>query len=189
MGERIYLRGLEKTDLKVRPEWFNDPDINHTLLMKLPISDATTSDWYTRILPLQNKTRVDLSICDKQTDRVIGMTGLLQIDLVHRHSQFYITIGEKEYWGKRFPDEVIPRVLWLAFVQYGLNKVYLWTINVNARARHVYERNGFRNEAIMREHYFCRGKLQDIHQHAILRRDWEIQMHQTGNVFEVMRSQ
>jgi diamine N-acetyltransferase len=173
IGENIYIRPLEKKDLILRPQWFNDPEINRTLLIELPISFEGTKRWFKRILPQQNISRVDLSICDKKTNEVIGMTGLLNINKTHLHSQFYMTIGNKEYWGKHLPDEVIPIVLWLAFKIYNLNKVYLWTIDSNERARRVYERNHFKKEGVLREHLFSRGKIKDIHQHSILKKDWK----------------
>jgi len=171
-GNKIYLRGLEEDDLNLRPKWFNDPEINKTLLMDYPISLATTLAWFKRVLTEQHRTRIDLSICDKASDRVIGMTGLLNIDHRHLHAQFYITIGEKEFWGQRIPGEVIPMVLSYAFRFLNLNKVYLWTIAGNKHARSVYEHNGFIQEALMEQHFYCRGQLQDIYQHRILKDEW-----------------
>ncbi|MGI6386012.1 MAG: GNAT family N-acetyltransferase [Desulfomonilia bacterium] len=171
-GIGVYLRGLEENDLTLRPKWFNDPEINRTLLMDYPISLATTMAWFRRAAQEQHHSRIDLSICDTATDRVIGMTGLLRIDRRHLHAQFYMTIGEKDYWGRHIPDEVIPMVLRYAFGNLNLNKIYLWTIPANTHARRVYERNGFVQEACMAQHFYCRGALQDIYQHRILKEEW-----------------
>lgn len=171
-GKEVYLRGVEKNDLKLRPKWFNDPEINRTLLMDYPISLATTLAWFRRVVTEQHHTRLDLSVCDKTTDKVIGMTGLLNIDRRHQHAQFYLTIGEKEFWGKHLSRGIIVMVLEYAFTGLNLNKVYLWTIPANEHARSVYERNGFVAEAVMKQHYFCRGSFQDIYQHRILKNEW-----------------
>lgn len=170
VGDSVFLRGLEEEDLVLRPKWFNDPEINATLLMPFPVSYASTREWFRK--SLSDMSRVNLSICDKDDGRVIGMTGLLQIDRINHHAQLYITIGEKEYWGKRLPDQIIPMVLAYAFGEQNLNKVYLWTIPSNSRGRHVYERNGFRKEAEMKEHYHCRGGLQDLIQHRMTKEEW-----------------
>jgi RimJ/RimL family protein N-acetyltransferase len=170
-AERVYLRPLEKKDLYLRPKWFNDEEINKTLLIDIPISLAGTEDWFSR--SVKDNSKLNLSICDKKTDKVIGMTGLLNISYKHRKAQFYITIGEKEYWGKGLPDEIIPLVLNFGFSELGLNKIYLYTINNNNRARKVYERNGFKQEAVLKEDFFCRGQLQDITVHSIFRKRWQ----------------
>jgi RimJ/RimL family protein N-acetyltransferase len=171
-GKKVYLRGVEEGDLILRPKWFNDSEINRTLLIDYPVSLATTQAWFRRILPEQHRTRIDLSICDKLSNKVIGMSGLININHRHQHAQFYMTIGEKEFWRQHIPAEVIPMVLGYAFNTLNLNKVYLWTIKTNDNARSVYERNGFIQEALMRQHFYCRGGLQDIYQHRILREDW-----------------
>ena len=172
-GDSVYLRGLEEDDLFLRPKWFNDPEINRTLLMDYPVSYATTMAWFKRILPEQHKTRIDLSICDTTTNQVIGMTGLLNINHRHLHTQFYMTIGEKIFWGRHISKDVIKMVLRYVFQNLNMNKVYLWTIPANDHARTVYERNGFILEAVMRQHCFCRGAKQDIYQHRILREEWD----------------
>lgn len=176
-GRLIYLRPLERADLALRPKWFNDPEINKTLIIDIPISLAQTELWFER--SIQDASKLNLSICSKKTNQVIGMTGLIQINLRHLNAQFYITIGEKAYWGHRIPDEVIPMVLDHGFTELNLHKIYLWTIPANSRARKVYERNGFTKEAEMKEHYYCRGDFQDIIQHRVLRSEWLLQRHAT----------
>ena len=139
-------------------------------MFEWPLSLAKTEKWFQN--QLFDNTKTNFSIIDKKTNEIIGMTGLLDISLQHRRAQFYMTIGNKDHWGKRLPDENIPMVLNYAFNELGLNKVYLYTINVNNKARHVYLRNGFQPEGILREHYFCVGKLQDLHVFSVLKSDW-----------------
>ncbi len=169
-SKQIYIRGLEKEDLSLRTIWFNDDEIIGELLMDPPISLASTFEWFER--STKDKSKINFSICDLLTHEVIGMTGLINMDKEHSMAQFYITIGDKKYWGKRIADEVIGLVLNYGFQYQNLNKIYLWTIFSNSRARKVYERNGFLKEGIMREHYYCKGKFQDIIQQSILKKDY-----------------
>lgn len=169
-SENIFLRLLEKEDINSRVTWVNDPEIREFLMFEWPLSVAKTEKWFQN--QLFDSTKVNFSIIDKHTNKLIGMTGLIDISLRHSRAQFYMTIGEKDYWGKKIPDENIPLVLEYAFMELGLNKVYLYTINVNERARHVYLRNGFKSEGVLREHYFCVGKLQDLHVYSILKDEW-----------------
>jgi RimJ/RimL family protein N-acetyltransferase len=170
-AERIYLRPLESDDLKSRVAWVNDEEIRESIMFDWPLSLAKTEKWFQN--QLFDDTKANFSIIDKETGRLIGMTGLLDISLKHKRAQFYMTIGEKDFWGKRLPDENIPMMLEYAFEEMGLNKVYLYTINVNDRARHVYLRNGFKPEGVLREHYFCVGRLQDLHVYSVIRKEWK----------------
>ena len=168
----IYLRALESDDLISRVKWVNNDEIRQNLMFEWPLSKAKTEKWFQN--QLFDSTKVNFSIIDKESQKLIGMTGLLDISVRHSRAQFYMTIGEKEFWGKRLPDQNILMVLEYAFNELGLNKVYLYTININERARHVYLRNGFQSEGVLREHHFCVGKLQDLHVFSILRSNWKI---------------
>ena len=169
-GKQIYLRPLEREDLPLRVKWVNDPDVRKHLMFDYPISLAKTGAWFAKTL--LDDTKRNFSVVDKASGQVVGMTGLIQIDIKHRRAQFYITLGEKEFWGKKIVDEVIPIVLHYGFTELNLNKIFLYTIPGNERARKVYERNGFVQEAAMRQHYYCVGELHDLIQHSILKSEW-----------------
>lgn len=170
-GKQVYIRPLEKEDLPFRIKWLNDPEIRSTLMIEYPISLAGTMRWFEN--SVLDDSRRNFSIISRDNDKVIGMTGLLQINRIHDRAQFYMTIGEKDHWGRRIPDETIPMILDYGFNELKLNKIFLYTLSNNARARKVYERNGFRLEGILRQHHFCLGKYQDLHQHSILRSEWK----------------
>lgn len=169
-GEKVRLRLLEEDDLPLRVKWVNTPEIRQNLMFDYPISLAKTRRWFQN--SLLDASRVHFSILDAENGKVIGMTGLLDIDHRHRRAQFYVTIGEMEYWGRGIADEVIRIVLQYGFVEMNLNKIYLYTLDGNARARSVYERNGFVEEGILRQHHFCVGRFQDLHHYSILREEW-----------------
>jgi len=170
-GKQIYVKPLEEDDLPLRVKWVNDPEVRNNLMFDYPLSLARTRQWFQNTL--MDTTKANFSIVDKVSGSVIGMTGLLDIDFKRRRAQFYITIGEKEYWGRRIADEVIHTMLEYGFTELNLNKIYLFTLPDNERARKVYERNGFKQEGVLREHDYCVGEFQDIHQHSILKREWK----------------
>lgn len=169
-GKRIFLRLIEKEDLKKRVEWVNNPEIRQTLMFDWPLSLAKTEKWFQD--QLSNDTKRNFSIVYKQNNELIGMTGLIDISIRHLRAQFYITIGEVNYHGKRLPDEIIPLVLEYGFIELGLNRIYLYTLNNNEKARQVYIRNGFILEGTLRKHYFCVGDYQDLQVMSVLKNDW-----------------
>lgn len=170
-GNTVYLRLLSQADLKDRVDWINDEENIQTLLFDWPTSYDKTLKWFNNVV--FDKSKLNLSIVDKETDELIGMTGLLNIDRVNHHAQFYITIGNKKYRGKRLPDEVIPLVLEYGFTELELKKIYLYTLPNNERGRHVYERNGFKLDGVLRQQVYCRGKQQDLYVHSILKYEFE----------------
>jgi RimJ/RimL family protein N-acetyltransferase len=171
VAKRIYLRPLEIKDLALRVKWINDREVSKTLMFDYPTSVAKTEKWFQNTL--MDDSKKNFSIIRIDTDAVVGMAGLLDIDQKHKRAQLYITIGEKDNWGKGIATEVIPILLRYGFEELGLNKIYLYTLPSNERARQLYERIGFSREGILRQHYFCVGQLQDLTVHSILRMEWE----------------
>lgn len=166
-SENIYLRLLEKEDLKSRVDWINDEENIQTLLFDWPTSFAKTEKWFANTV--MDPTKMHFSIVDIKNDVLVGMIGLLNIDRNNHHAQLYITIGNKQYRGKHIPDEVIPLMLEYGFRELDLSKIYLYTLPNNDRGRHVYERNGFQLDGILRKQVYCRGKQQDLFVHSILK--------------------
>lgn len=170
-GKTVYLRLLSQEDLKDRVTWINDEENIQTLLFDWPTSIDKTQKWFSNVV--FDNSKMNLSIVDIATDELIGMTGLLNIDRINHHAQFYITIGNKKFRGRHLPDEVIPLVLEYGFTELELKKIYLYTLPNNERGRHVYERNGFKRDGILRQQVYCRGKQQDLYVHSILKNEFE----------------
>ncbi|OFX23167.1 MAG: hypothetical protein A2033_15495 [Bacteroidetes bacterium GWA2_31_9] len=169
-GKRIYIRKLEESDVKKKTEWVNNEIVNETLMFDFPLSLSESLEWYRKTH--FNRNRWDFAICEIQSDNLIGMTGLIDLSYRHRRAQFYITIGEMSAWGKGYAKEVIPLTLEFAFKELGLEKVYLFTFDNNVKARTIYEKMGFKQEALMKKQYFLHGKLNDLYQHAILKEEF-----------------
>lgn len=170
-GKVITLRLLERKDLEKRVEWVNNPLIRKTLMFDWPISTSKTEKWFDN--QLLDNTKRNFSIIHKLDNKLIGMTGLIDINIRHLRAQFYLTIGDEIYQGRKLPDEIIPLVLEYGFRELGLNRIYLYTLNNNPRARKVYIRNGFIKEGILRKHYFCVGDYQDLQVMSVLKEEWE----------------
>ena len=170
IGDNIYLRLLERDDLKKRVKWINDREINQNLGFDFPANIDKTNAWFQNTL--MDSSRMNFSIVDTESKQVIGMAGFLGINMKNRNAEFYITIGEKGFWGKGIADDSIKLLLDYAFKELGLEKVYLHTFDYNKRAGRVYERNGFKKEGIFRKHIWKQGELRDIIYYSILKNEW-----------------
>lgn len=169
-SKNLYLRLLSEDDLNDRVNWINDRDNIKTLLFDWPTSIEKTKKWFSN--SLMDKSKINFSIVDLNKDVLIGMTGFIQIDYVNRNAQFYITIGNKNFRGLGLSKEVISMVLEYGFLELALEKIYLYTLPNNQKARRIYELNGFKNDGVLRNHLVRRGVLQDIYVHSILKEEW-----------------
>ncbi len=168
--QKLYLRKLEEEDLKFKVKWINDEEINKTLMYEYPKSLSETIQWYKNTYFKDN--RIDLSIIDVKTDKLIGMTGLINISAKDRNAELYITIGEVGFWGKGYAKESLHLLLEYSFKELGLEKIYLYTLENNVNARGLYERVGFKQEGLLRKQSFVHGKLHDVYIQSVLRSEY-----------------
>lgn len=169
-SEEIYLRMVEKEDLKERVNWINDDENHEFLGFDWPISLSKTEKWFQN--QLLDSTKLNFSIFSKDTNTIIGMTGLLNIDIRNLKAEFYVTIGNKNYRGKGFTKQIIEIILEYGFLELGLNKIYLTTFEENKKAQKIYEKNRFKLEGILRKDKFHMGQLKNIYVYSILRDEW-----------------
>lgn len=144
----VALRRFEQGDIPAKVRWINDPRVSRYLHYDLPLEVEKTEKWF-----LKNKGREDRFDGVILVDgRSVGLTGLLSIDYNRRDAEFYITIGEPEWFSKGIGSKATLAMLNCAFGEFALNSVYLSTERENLRAIRLYERLGFsRDTALEKE--------------------------------------
>lgn len=173
-GERIRLRAVEREDVKKFVEWINDPEVTFGLALYLPMSVADEERWFDG-LANRNPNERPLAIEMREGDgwRLIGNSGLYQIDTVARSAEVGIMIGDKSVWNHGLGTEAMGLLLRHGFETLNLNRIFLQVYADNPRARRSYEKAGFALEGTQREAVFKRGKFGDVHTMSVLRREWD----------------
>jgi RimJ/RimL family protein N-acetyltransferase len=114
-----------------------------------------------------------LAIALRESDKLIGGTGLHDLDWTNRHSGFGIFIGDKEEWGKGYGTQATQLVIDFAFARLNLHRVWLHVYEYNERGIRAYEKVGFQKEGILRQSRYFDGKYWDTIVMSILRPEWE----------------
>lgn len=161
VGRLVYLRGLERQDISGRWfQWFNDPDVTQYMVSgAFPNSAESLTEFYETVV--KNKDDLVLAIIERTTGLHIGNTGLHRIDWINRVAEFGIVVGEKAAWGKGYGTEATRLIVRHGFRRLNLHKISLGVHADHASAIHVYERVGFRQEALMREEIYRDGRYYD----------------------------
>jgi RimJ/RimL family protein N-acetyltransferase len=178
VGEKVYLRPLEREDAPLFVSWFNDHEVTRTLQMDRPVNLAFEEEFIAKLY--QTEQKLVLGIAVTTDDRLIGSTGLHPIDFKNRHGGFGIAIGEKGAWGKGYGTEATHLLVAHAFATLNLNRVYLHVHEDNVRGRRAYAKVGFQVEGLLRQERYREGCFHDTLVMSILRQEWEAQRRAGG---------
>jgi len=170
LGNSIYLKPVEKEDLSRRIDWLNDLDVQSTLNYDYPTSIAKTEKWFDKVVI--DPTRRDFSIFLNKENRYIGFCGLINISYPVAKAELYITIGEKDTWGRGYGTEVYEILMKYGFEELGLNKIYVHYLTHNQGTQKIMEKIGWQLEGLLRQDIYSHGKIVDRYISAILKEDW-----------------
>jgi RimJ/RimL family protein N-acetyltransferase len=103
-----------------------------------------------------------------------GFCGLIEVrDIDREHSQgelsFWLTT---KAWGHGYMSEVVQVTVRYGFEVLSLNRLYAYHMLRNPATGRVLEKNGFRQEGLLRQRVQKWGKYEDVALMAILKQDW-----------------
>ena len=161
IGDKIYLRGLEREDLTGEYfQWLNDYDVTRALASgRTPNTPEAMEKYYLEVTG--SSTDVIFAIVEQETDRHIGTVKLGSINWVHRSAEFGIMIGAKDCWNKGYGTETAKLVLDYGFRRLNLHKVVLSGVVENKGAISSYEKAGFKHEGLIKKLLFIDGEYHD----------------------------
>jgi len=168
-------RKLEYDDLPIRVKWFNTPSVYLQMPLNVPVSLSETNKWFSERLLLNEARRdfaFDINKTNSDNSTLAAMAGLTSIDYQNLRAELYIVVNP-DMTGRGIGQEALRWLCNFGFFHLGLNRIFLFTVKNNTGARKFYEKHGFKEEGILREHAFHHGKLIDRHIHGLLRSEWE----------------
>lgn len=171
--DKYYLRPLETSDCEAFYKWSLDREVTLYSLSSYayPQSKSDIEKWLNTINS-SSKT-VSFGICSKSNDQLIGYAGVSGISTLNRSGEYFILIGEKEYWGQGVGTEVTRVVTDYAIQTLGLHRVQLTASSRNVGAIKVYEKAGYVHEGIMRQSGFRNGEFVDKVLMSVLSSEWK----------------
>jgi RimJ/RimL family protein N-acetyltransferase len=170
VGERVYLRPLEKGDLPYIQKWANDPEIRSLTGEVKPMSRAQAEAFYERVK--NDDQRVWFIVALRENDRAIGEAGLLRMFPAWRTTDLSIIIGERDAQGKGHGTEAINLLLDYAFGYLNFHRVSIGVVGFNEAALRFYEKAGFRREGIQRDGYYYGHEYHDFVMMSILENEF-----------------
>lgn len=105
-----------------------------------------------------------------------GFLGLIEVrDIDNEHSQGELSFWlVKNVWGQGYMSEVVQAVVRYGFEVLSLNRLYAYHMLRNPATGRVLEKNGFRQEGLLRQRVRKWEHFEDVALLAILNQDWRV---------------
>ena len=103
----------------------------------------------------------------------LGEVCIHEINWSKKTGRLALIIGNKKYWGKGYVQSAVRKILKKAFEKYGFNKIWLKVFEQNKKARHTYEKCGFKNMGLLSEKYSLKGKYYNLLKMSVTKKQWE----------------
>ncbi len=169
-GELVRLRPLGEQDVPMLFRWYSDPDVRHWSYFTEDPPGLATLDAHRERFELIRDDPAQLLWCIETMDgRPLGDLALQEIQPLQKRADLAVSIGEKSYWGQGYGSDAIRLALRFAFDELDCRRVTLVVDCDNARAIRAYEKCGFVQEGVLREHRLRYGEPVDMLAMAVLR--------------------
>ena len=172
-GSLVNLRPVDVSDLERYFAWINDPEVaEHLQVWPLQVSRIQEEAWLAAVMNHTQPPEITYAIETRDEGRHIGSVSLHKIEIVERHAELGIMIGDKTQWNRGYGTDAIMTMLQLAFEGINLNRVYLRTDEDNNRAVACYRKCGFVEEGRLRHDRYRAGVYRDTVMMGVLRSEF-----------------
>jgi RimJ/RimL family protein N-acetyltransferase len=156
----VRLRSVRDEDSDLLFGWINNRDLVILNAPFRPISNLEHQQWFENLS--SRKNLVFFMIEDVDSGLAIGSCQLTNIHDVHRSAELQIRIGRSDYQNKGAGSEAVRLLIEHGFDKMKLHRIMLYVFSTNLRAMHVYKKNGFQQEGVLREAAFIDGRWLDV---------------------------
>jgi len=169
-GEKVRLRPVKPQDLKRFAEWLQDAEVRRWLAA---LDEAPTLEeeieWYEDTRANPDNVLWAIETLD---GRLIGTCELRVTPRADR-AELGIAIQDKSRWNSGYGTDAVRLVLEYGFEDLDLNRIELTTDEDNVRGRRCYEKCGFVEEGLLRQHRRVEGRFSNTIMMSVLREEWE----------------
>lgn len=151
--------------------WFSDQKV--TKYNDHGVTPKTRKEFDSFFDAIGNNQIICGAIIDIHNNIHIGNCTLQNINWINQSCEFSIIIGESDYWGLGIATKALCVMLYHGFNNLNMNRIWSGTTELNKGMLKVFEKLNFYHESIFREAKYSNGDYVDIHQYAMLRREFK----------------
>jgi RimJ/RimL family protein N-acetyltransferase len=172
IGERLYLRPIEESDLTRCQRWINNPEVRQFIATQFPVDEIGERDWHTKRNRSVPPSSMTFAIILNDGDEHIGNMGLERIDWHNRSAITGTLIGDPQHRGKGYGSAAKMLLLGYCFDTLGLERVATKVLATNERSLRCQLKCGYKEEGRLRRTHFVAGRWCDTVILSILADEW-----------------
>jgi RimJ/RimL family protein N-acetyltransferase len=161
-GERITLRPIEPGDAENINLLRQDFDaIKAFVGSPFPGNIISQQEWINSMYPNGILKNIYLAVEENESKKFIGYVAARNINYIHSHAEVgEILIGDSR--GKGYFKDILKQFISYLFNQINLNKVFTSILIDNKISINAHKKFGFKEEGIMKNHYYQDGMYKDV---------------------------
>ena len=170
---RLRLHPVEMSDAPSIQKFASAREIADTMIsIPHPYPDGEAERYVARQQAEQKEGHaVAFTIRLKTNGSFCGLVEVRAIDREHLTGElsFWLAV---EAWGHGYMSETIPAVVEYGVEELGLNRLYAFHMLRNPACARLLEKNGFKQEGLLRQCVRKWGQFEDVALQAVLKQDW-----------------
>lgn len=166
-GQRFVLRPPTPDDAPALKGWLDDAWVRQSL------APERIRDVLAILGRDPGEERLDLVLCDPDTDRAFGMVSLDRINQPRGHADLGKVIGDPDRRGTGLARPATVCLLRHAFDAMKLHRISLRTLGGNLRNIRLNEHMGFHFEGVLRDAFELDGEWRDVVLMGLLRDEFQ----------------
>lgn len=166
-GDGVALHTIEEEDIPFLQATINDPTVRRYVSRFEPINGRQEREWFEEQVSSDDETNL-LIVTEEGPAGTIGLTPNPQL---LGSAEIGIVLA-KAHWNEGYGTEASRLLTDYAFRERRIHRVVAKVLDPNEGSKRIWEKLGYRHEAVHAEATFVEGEYVDVHDYAILRHEW-----------------
>jgi diamine N-acetyltransferase len=172
VGDRIYLRALEKADAETMAQGFAMEPETMMQRWRIPLSPIAWEEHIEGLHRQQPPKHIELGVCLKEDDKLVGSVEVAHIDYVNRNAETGAWMIMAEHRGKGYGTEAKHLLLEYAFDRVQLHVLYSWVWEPNTRSAAALLKQGYQPAGRLERQELMSGVYHGALMFDVKREEW-----------------
>ena len=166
-GDRVTLHTIEEEDITFLQEMINQPDVRRYLDRSIPLNGVQEREWFEEQVSNTDST----SLLVVGADGPAGIIGMHEMPNLSGSAEIGISL-HPDHWGEGYGTAASRLLTEYAFSERRFHRLVARVLAPNEASKRIWEKLGYRHEAVHREATFADGQYLDVHIYALLEDEW-----------------